>query len=189
MWTISCCESYELLTLVAGSVLLLVLRCWLRCCNLATIINIVIDHNNTPPPLLHRGGDDNFSSFHHLIINNHHTVIDTILERCHKNNIDINNHNAVIKDGINYPPLHLACQYGHLETMKVLIKHGALITTLTSNGLDLISIAAQRGHGQIVIWLCQNHIDKFGDVNKVINKKNGDTLLIYIMEEVYTLPI
>ena len=125
MWSIPCCCELLLLTLAVGCVLLLVLRCWLRCCNLATIINIVIDHNNHPPPLLHRG-DDNFSPLHHLLINNHHNVLDTILERCHKNNIDINNHNFVSRNGINYHPLHLAsqcghlaCQYGHLETMQV----------------------------------------------------------------------
>lgn len=53
----------------------------------------------------------------------------------------------------NSTPLHLACSKGHLEIAHLLVKSGASIHQIDSNGNSVLHLAAHNGHELIVSWL------------------------------------
>lgn len=54
------------------------------------------------------------------------------------------------KDGFGYTALHLACDRGKLEIVRVLLKHGADQTVKDADGLTALELAKTCGHDQIV---------------------------------------
>jgi uncharacterized protein len=57
------------------------------------------------------------------------------------------------RDGSSYTPLMWACEYGSLETVKALLRHGADVTIKTDLGKTARSIAAVRKHSPVLALL------------------------------------
>ena len=57
------------------------------------------------------------------------------------------------------PPLHLASAYGHLETMQLLIQHGANITTRDNSSSTPLHLASRSGRTQSMQLLIQHGAD------------------------------
>lgn len=76
------------------------------------------------------------------------------------------------EDGQGFSVLHAAVHGGHLEYLKILVKHGANINVVTSNEKDTaLHIAAEKGFSECASFLVESGID----VN--IRNKLGETPL------------
>jgi len=81
------------------------------------------------------------------------------------------NYCKVLKDGFKLNVLHLAAENGDLDIVKLLVKHGADINVVDSDGNTPLALTAFKGWLEIVHFLIENG----ADVN--IKNDNGDTAL------------
>lgn len=62
-------------------------------------------------------------------------------------------------DKNTFTPLHWACYYGQLSSVKILIKCGANVSKLASDHVSPLLLAAAGGHHEIVRMLLQHGAD------------------------------
>jgi ankyrin repeat protein len=56
-----------------------------------------------------------------------------------------------------YTPLHYACSSGDAGVVKLLCERGAIVDTKSTKGETPVLVAAQRGHLEVVQYLCESH--------------------------------
>eukprot|EP00916_Digyalum_oweni_P016364 GHVL01026844.1.p2 GENE.GHVL01026844.1~~GHVL01026844.1.p2 ORF type:complete len:360 (+),score=78.23 GHVL01026844.1:30-1109(+) len=77
-----------------------------------------------------------------------------------------------LRDNLNRTPLHLACYYGHLDMVKLLIRHQCNIEATANDKMTALHFAAQRDHLDIVTLLCQ----KGANPNAILSKGKKSVL-------------
>lgn len=55
-----------------------------------------------------------------------------------------------------YTPLHIACHYGHVNMVRLLIEQGAEVNPVTTAGYTPLHQAAQQGHVLVISLLLKN---------------------------------
>lgn len=74
-------------------------------------------------------------------------------------------------------PLHVASSTGSTDAIKALIKHGAIIDAVTSDGKRPLDLASKHGHADAVRILLELGAVRCSDINARVNI-NGETSLI-----------
>lgn len=74
------------------------------------------------------------------------------VEAALKSGVDVND----ADHGTRFTALHLACYEGHLDVVKLLMKHNVDITQLAQNDLSPLHLAAFNGHTKVVELLLEN---------------------------------
>ena len=64
--------------------------------------------------------------------------------------------NAVDTD-FEETPLHVACEFGHLSTTKVLLEHGGSVAAVNKYLWSPLHLAARYGHRDILVWTLEHH--------------------------------
>jgi len=97
-----------------------------------------------------------------------------------ENNVDINEKDS-IGDSIGNTALMEACEYGHLEIVKLLIEKGADVNLDNNFGITALMYASKKGYLKIIELLLKND----ADINYQDNygKNSAYTALIYACKE------
>lgn len=98
--------------------------------------------------------NDSATSLILAVNNNHLSTVEFLL----KNKADVNATFKVPQGRIfleNLTALHLAASRGNLPLVELLVKHGASITIMQSNGFTPLMLAAANGHASTVAFLRQ----------------------------------
>ena len=116
--------------------------------NLNEVLNILYYHDNGPVKLLQTDPStlDHMPYFHAVCLNGHCDVVEQLFYF----DVDVN------MDSRYGTPLAVACQGGHIDTVKTLIKHGATIHDRSTNAtLTPFFQACKHGHLDILIYLIE----------------------------------
>jgi len=89
-------------------------------------------------------------SIHGLALSNDVSGLTTLLEQCPKTDLD-----AVDKFG--YTPLHLACDRGNIDIVRLLLKRGADHTLKDPDNLSPLELAEEAGRSDIEAMLSSIH--------------------------------
>ena len=120
--------------------------------NLNEVLNILYYHDNGPVKLLQTDPNtlNHMHYFHAVCLNGHTDVVEQLFYF----DVDVN------MDSAYGTPLAVACQGGHLSTVKALIKHGAQIfDPNTDPTLTPFFQACKHGHLEILTYLIEERPD------------------------------
>ena len=120
--------------------------------NLNEVLNILYYHDNEPVKLLKTDPNtlDHMHYFHAVCLNGHCDVIEQLFYF----DVDVN------LDSAYGTPLAIACQGGHMQTVKTLVKHGATIYDPNTNPtLTPFFQACKHGHLDILTFLIEEEPD------------------------------
>ena len=120
--------------------------------NLNEVLNILYYHDNGPVKLLKTDPNtlNHMHYFHAVCLNGHTDVVEQLFYF----DVDVN------MDSAYGTPLAVACQGGHLPTVKILIKHGATIfDPNTKPTLTPFFQACKHGHLEILTYLIEEQAD------------------------------
>ncbi|XP_072387018.1 uncharacterized protein [Diabrotica undecimpunctata] len=93
----------------------------------------------------------NRSSIHYAVYEGNFKIVQDLIEK----EVDVN-----VGD-IKWTPLHLACRHGHLEIVQLLLKHGAVYSSLQgkSRNYSPLYFAVEMGHLKIVKYFISIGVD------------------------------
>ncbi|CAF2992878.1 unnamed protein product, partial [Rotaria sp. Silwood2] len=87
-------------------------------------------------------------------------------------------------------PIYLACQYGSIDTIKILCSHGANFKLRDENGLNCLHAACQSSHLRVVKWLVEKQNANVDDVDYMNNTPlhyaaatGNEAILTYLLEK------
>jgi ankyrin repeat protein len=116
---------------------------------------------------------DGWTPLHKVSMRGHTDVASALL----RYNADINQGNK--KKG-NITPLHIACGYGNISFVSLLLEHKPIVNKMDDNGCIPLHVASEHGHQDVVELL----LDRGALIN--IPNKNGSTPLYLSVQNGHT---